>query len=214
MTDVQRASWICRDEFDYDRSVAAVGCTTVILVACDDVANPCRDSTWIQPEIQEARSRNLDAVDASVREVDIVANRNGDLGWLATKRARKHHRDVACPIGESRVSRTLQQRLDVVGRADAQRRSFELGADAIRKIHSDALVGVTGLAGVSDALGDASPPDFASVGLEPDEAESLPDAEDPPDVLPSPEEAAGAASLLDSDVLRPALFWSFLPSLP
>jgi len=76
------------------------------------------------------------------------------------------------------------------------------------------LVGVTGLAGVSDAFGDASPPDLASVELELDEVESPPDVEDPPDELPSPEEAAGAASLLDSDVLRPALFWSFLPSLP
>ncbi len=206
MADVQRASWICRDELHDDRSIATVGYTTVILVADDDVANSCRDSTGIQPEIQESGAGNLDAVDAGVREVDIVANRNGDLGWLAAERTRKHHRDVACPIGERRVARTLQQRLDVFGRADAQRRSLELGANAIRKIHSEAFVGVTGFAGVSGALGGASPPDFASVGLEPDEAESLPDAEDPPEALPSPAEAAGVASLLDSDVLRPALF--------
>jgi hypothetical protein len=76
------------------------------------------------------------------------------------------------------------------------------------------LGGVTAFAGASEVLGEASLPDLVSDAPDPDEEDSVLDSGVEVELLVSPAGASEPDSFVDSEVLRAALFWSFLPSLP
>ncbi len=124
-----------------------------------------------QPEVHEARTGYLDAVDSGARQTQLVTKRGGDLGGLAAQRTREHHRDVARPISERRITRSLHHRIDVRRRTKGKRRALQLGANTVSEIHSLLFGGDAGsdLTGAGESAGLLAPDEPASE-LDDDEA--------------------------------------------
>ena len=92
----------------------------IVLVCRDDIANPRRNSPGVEPEIHETRARRSRSSNASAREIHRVAISSRRSRAASAAAAREHHREVGGPVAERRVARTLEQRLDVLGRTDAR----------------------------------------------------------------------------------------------
>ena len=73
--------------------------------------------------------------DSGAREVESLDDRLREVARLSAERLGEHHREIRRPIAERRIARTLDDRLDVVRRAERLRGASELRAQEFGAVH-------------------------------------------------------------------------------
>ena len=136
VADVQRSGRIRRDEFDVHGALLAGVRTSVLIARRDQRTESLGEHVRGNAKVDEPRARRSPRVlipaRAKSRRSMIAAARSRGFRPSAF---REHHREIRRPIAERRIARTLDDWLDVIGRAERLRGTGQLRAEEIGAVH-------------------------------------------------------------------------------
>src|SRR5689334_3971440 len=91
------------------------------------------------PEVDEARTGDLGALDAGARIIEAFDDRCREVARLEAELLGEDQRQVRSPVAERRIPWPLENRVDISGRTERVRGASQLRAQQIRVRHYDSL---------------------------------------------------------------------------
>ena len=124
MSHVQRSGRIRGHEFDVHRATGSRVRGAEALARGNERAQTLCDRVRRDAKVDEPGSRDFGGAQPCALVVELPDQRFGDVAWLLPERAREHHRGVRRPVTERGIARALDDRVEVVGRADSAGRAL------------------------------------------------------------------------------------------
>jgi hypothetical protein len=92
----------------------------------------------VEPKVDESRAGDLHSRDATRRHIEALDQLLRDLARFPLKGSSQRHGEIRRPFAVCRIPRTLEDRVDGVGRAQVACRACKLGTNAVRgrAVHS------------------------------------------------------------------------------